>query len=398
MTLAALHLACGNSSKYGEETIPAPDRDDGGESPVSPTPDGSNTCPSAPHAIGVLVDGACTITCDPGWGNCNGDVADGCEKELTNDVANCGACGRDCRTCKGTTCTNGMCDAPLLGSPAVDILHLANDGTRVTYADRNGIGQYDKVDGGSFGVFGVTDSPGIGVSGLTVYLISPGTSGGNGIYRTVAEFVGPQAPYVATGQNAEALAVDDTGLYYAVQSGTNGSQLLRCFNCGGNPTSLSTSENTVGRYGIALDETTVFFGAGDMIRRVEKVGGEVKTLAVGQKPISLAVDATHVYWIQTATLSLGDSGPADGAVRRIAKTGGGVPETIASGLPRPLALTIRGDFVYVSDRQARRVWRMDKDGKNPLDLAKGSADFGGLTVDDSCAWFGTSNQIRGVTR
>jgi hypothetical protein len=397
ITLVAVHVSCGDSSKYGEELIPLPTRDgsttdipDGGGAPCA--------CPNAPHATGACVDGGCSITCDPGWGNCNNDLADGCEKELSNDVANCGACGRDCRTCKGTACTNALCDAPLLGSPAVDILLLANDPSRVTYADKNGIGQFDKADGGAYGVFGVTNSPGIAVAGLTVFFISPGKTAGNGIYRTTAGFIGPQAPYIAAGQNAEALAVDDTGLYYAVEVSNAASRLLRCFNCNGNPTELSANENRFGANGIALDATTVFFGAGDMIRRVEKVGGEVKTLAVGQRPISIAVDATHVYWINTASISLGDAGPADGAVLRIAKTGGGTPETLASQLPRPLSLSVQGNWVYVSDRSARRVWRMEKDGQRPLDLAKGSADFGGLTVDEKCAWFGTSNQVRGVTR
>lgn len=43
-----------------------------------------NTCGRRPNAESPCVDGACVVRCRPGFLDCNGDAADGCE---TNVVA-----------------------------------------------------------------------------------------------------------------------------------------------------------------------------------------------------------------------------------------------------------------------------------------------------------------------
>ncbi len=87
--------------------------------------DGSGHCigqPSpceAPHAQGgTCVDGLCGgLTCDVGFGNCNGDWSDGCELPL-DDAANCGGCDMPCvagphgtASCNAGACELS-CDAP----------------------------------------------------------------------------------------------------------------------------------------------------------------------------------------------------------------------------------------------------------------------------------------------
>lgn len=57
----------------------------------------------------------CTVaSCNASFANCDGLYANGCEKDLANDVANCGTCGNNCNaTCAGnvlaTTCGGGSC-------------------------------------------------------------------------------------------------------------------------------------------------------------------------------------------------------------------------------------------------------------------------------------------------
>ncbi len=55
--------------------------------------------------------GACTLTgCAPGFGDCNGVAADGCEVDLLDDPANCGACGNACLVANATaSCDAGLC-------------------------------------------------------------------------------------------------------------------------------------------------------------------------------------------------------------------------------------------------------------------------------------------------
>ncbi|MBI5516634.1 MAG: hypothetical protein HY909_22810 [Deltaproteobacteria bacterium] len=45
--------------------------------------------------------------CEEGFGDCNGDPADGCEAELRRDRAHCGACGVACPA--GAPCADGAC-------------------------------------------------------------------------------------------------------------------------------------------------------------------------------------------------------------------------------------------------------------------------------------------------
>jgi hypothetical protein len=54
--------------------------------------------------------GACIRACAPGFADCNGKPADGCEVDLNNDKRNCGACKMHCLFGK---CANGTCVAGL---------------------------------------------------------------------------------------------------------------------------------------------------------------------------------------------------------------------------------------------------------------------------------------------
>jgi hypothetical protein len=58
----------------------------------------SETCPN----------GACTFQmCDIGWGNCDGNLGNGCETDTTTSNAHCGMCNHACTG--GTLCANGNC-------------------------------------------------------------------------------------------------------------------------------------------------------------------------------------------------------------------------------------------------------------------------------------------------
>jgi hypothetical protein len=47
-----------------------------------------------------------TLTCNPGFADCNGNGADGCEASITT-AQSCGACGHACAA--GQVCNNGTC-------------------------------------------------------------------------------------------------------------------------------------------------------------------------------------------------------------------------------------------------------------------------------------------------
>ena len=53
--------------------------------------------------------GSCAPTCDTGWGTCDGNAANGCERSLTT-VTDCGACDLACTNPHGgTACVASLC-------------------------------------------------------------------------------------------------------------------------------------------------------------------------------------------------------------------------------------------------------------------------------------------------
>src|SRR5262249_23760543 len=63
-----------------------------------------------PNGTAACVGGACTPTCFAGFGNCDGNAANGCETNINTSTSNCGACGNVCTNANGgTTCVNGAC-------------------------------------------------------------------------------------------------------------------------------------------------------------------------------------------------------------------------------------------------------------------------------------------------
>ncbi len=65
-----------------------------------------------PNATGRCASGACAVaSCTSGYTDCNRQPSDGCEVRTGNDVNNCGACGARCHVPAYTTvaCASGMC-------------------------------------------------------------------------------------------------------------------------------------------------------------------------------------------------------------------------------------------------------------------------------------------------
>ncbi len=92
---------CNNDPSDGCETSTATDAKNCGEC--------GDACVAA-HATPNCVGGACGIaTCETGYDDCDFDYATGCEASLLFDPSNCGACGNGCIPVGGSACLNGVC-------------------------------------------------------------------------------------------------------------------------------------------------------------------------------------------------------------------------------------------------------------------------------------------------
>ncbi len=105
------------------------------------------SCPSA-NATPACYGGTCAlVACNPGYGDCDHVVANGCEVNTTTSLLHCGACGNACPfglssrpTCTagacGLTCTAGWqnCDlVPSTGCETHTDVDVANCGTCANY-------------------------------------------------------------------------------------------------------------------------------------------------------------------------------------------------------------------------------------------------------------------------
>ena len=67
-------------------------------------------CPLAgPNQTRACKKGICELACAEGFGDCNGDPADGCETDLRSHPSHCGACGVSCDNSVGQPCLEGKC-------------------------------------------------------------------------------------------------------------------------------------------------------------------------------------------------------------------------------------------------------------------------------------------------
>lgn len=80
-------------------------------------------CPAGANGTPQCSDGACSLACNTGFGNCDEFASNGCEATLATDRMNCGSCGRACtssQNCVAGTCmTSVICTPPQLNCSGV---------------------------------------------------------------------------------------------------------------------------------------------------------------------------------------------------------------------------------------------------------------------------------------
>lgn len=263
-------------------------------------------CDAGAHEVPICAAGACTRVCEAGFADCDGDLASGCEAELSSDAVNCGACGVSC----AEVCAKGACDVTALATGQAQPVFLALDDA-------------------------------------SVYWGNVGLTPGAGTLMKVSK-VGGAAVTLAEGQLVpRTVAVDATSVYWVNfgAPGGGGGAVMKVAKDGGAPITLASDQEAP--WGLAVAGGAVYWTSASEILTIQGADPPAMpiVLAGGQKrPLDIAVVGSEVYWVNTGTS--GDPPSSDGEIMRMSQ--GGAPTVLVSGLAQPSGLIAdeAGGYLY----------------------------------------------------
>jgi hypothetical protein len=139
----------------------------------------------------------------------------------------------------------------------------------------------------------------------------------------------------------------------------------------GQPGLVTLASGQTCPWGMAIDATSVYWTncgdpTGGNVLKVSKAGGEVVTLASGDRLSGIAVDGTSVYWVA------GTSDASSGAIMML-PIGGGTPTTLASRPGTPAHLAVDASYVYWTEQMRSAVLKVSLTGGAPTTVASGSS-------------------------
>lgn len=350
--------------------------------------------------------------CDQGFGNCDGESANGCETRL-DDVPNCGACGQDCL---GGSCVAGRCSFALFVKGEKNPRALTADGERVFWVTIGNNGGWSRLGGvasqahrAGEKVQRIAESQaaprGIALSGGYVYWVNldPGEDFGE-LVR--APRGGGPFEVVSSEPTPVAVAASGAGLFWLsmglVSASYRDGAILRLSPADGSRQVVASGLSFPGGpqlqdlVGIAADDERVYWPEGTAIRSAPVGGGTPFTIATASRqPLAVAVDARWVYWTDWDA----------GTVSRAPKSGG-PPVTLADNQTYPMSLAVDGSYVWWCNTHRDdpkhphgEVMRVPIGG-GPAELVAGDQSFpAGIAVDAAGAyWSNAEGEIRGVAR
>mgnify|MGYP000990334359 FL=1 len=342
-------------------------------------------CLPRPNSTPSCEKGSCLLKCDKGYGDCDGDHANGCESELGADVMNCGDCGHACSTahaapqCIGgkcvLTCEDGFasCDDDVTTGCETDIGSDPNHcgscetdcpsapGAQPSCVSRtcglaclSGLGDCNAKDSDGCETDLTTHELHCGVCGRSCWGeeciegTCPSRLLVKGLNRPTAMVLDATHVYWTDAYDNSVYSMPKSGgdkstvasegatgpitIYGGILYWATGLGIAKVAVNGGAKKSVVDGESLV--VDLTNDGSTLFwlrpgtwsgsaYNEDGKVVRASMSGGSVLELSVDQKmPKALVVDSTHVYWVNEGTYS-GLKYNNDGSVMKVAKTGGG---------------------------------------------------------------------------
>jgi hypothetical protein len=188
------------------------------------------------------------------------------------------------------------------------------------------------------------------------------------------------------------MALDDTNVYLTNVGTPNNGNVVKVPKSGGAPVPLVTALSLPS--GIAVNGTSAFFGSVSHGISSVPIGGGPSAIVVPAAAapggaLEVAVDPDYIYWTNEN---------ASGVVMKATLDGGSVT-TLASGLPSPTGFTIDSNFVYWSDSaMSGRIVKVSLGGGMLINLATNQniAQPPALAVDALNAYWPSSGALMSV--
>jgi hypothetical protein len=140
--------------------------------------------------------------------------------------------------------------------------------------------------------------------------------------------------------------------------------------------------------GVVLDESGLYLAESRTLGRILHVAlgtGMVRILASDQPaPAGLAVDATHVYWTNSAE---GSARPGAGAVMKVAKSGGAAT-TLAGSLLEPRGIAADDTHVFFATWADGAIRRVEKQGGSVQVIAADQKNPRTVALDGTHVYWG----------
>ena len=271
----------------------------------------ANACPSDAANLATCTNGACGVqACGTGLGNCDVSLANGCEVNLQSSVSNCGTCGTAC----SGGCSAGVCVGPCTGGlfTGANEINVAGGvpgaltGTNLSKA----IGAWIKPDVamGEMAVFslgsdmGSCGVPSCGGGRLDLFVVN-GRVGVGTAQANAAQSV----PY-PTNQWVYAIAGFDQQLggYFAghVSNGVANIQVFGTIN------TVSTNFTTAGqsvKIGNNVNSNSRFKGRIDRVDVYSPAPTSAEFVQYAKTPNAMLVQLPKLYWLWSLDEGMGSS-------------------------------------------------------------------------------------------
>ena len=281
------------------------------------------TCAIPANATPSCNGTACAFLCNANYTACTSGGTSTCV-DVSNDAANCGACGNACPS--GVACQNGYCAPTTVltstltdggGAPLGTVLSLACDSQNVYWVNESG----------ASAVAGVSNPE-------AVYEVS--RDGGAAIEITSATFSSGGAQSVVVTGSTVAYTVnlggEDTQLYAGTVGAANSASVVGEMSAG-TPVALTNQGTTF--YAASNNNGSGYVISDESL--TQNQGTTATSASAGSPGHTMAIVGTAVFWSDTT----------NNAISSFA-TGGtsGAPSTVASGETGAQNLITDGTYLY----------------------------------------------------